>query len=97
MAHPSPPRRRTGAWIAAAILLVIAVAGALITPIYDRATPKLGSFPFFYWYQLIWVPVVAILSWMAYLLTTPRRQPGQAPPPAATAAGTSPGGSGEAR
>jgi hypothetical protein len=30
--------------------------------------PKLGDFPFFYWYQLIWVPVVAILSWLCFLL-----------------------------
>jgi hypothetical protein len=50
------------------ILLVVAIAGTLVVPIYARSTPKLGDFPFFYWYQLIWVPVVGILTWISYLL-----------------------------
>ena len=59
--------RRTGAWVIAAILLVAAIAASLIVPIYARTTPMLGDFPFFYWYQLLLVPVVAIVSWLAYL------------------------------
>jgi hypothetical protein len=46
------------------------VLGTLIVPIYARSAPKLGSFPFFYWYQLIWVPVVALLTTICYLITT---------------------------
>ena len=64
----SPPGRRTGAWIAVSVLLIIGIGGTLWVPIYARTTPKLGDFPFFYWYQLIWVPVVAILSLLAYLV-----------------------------
>jgi hypothetical protein len=41
---------------------------ALWVPIYARSLPKLGDFPFFYWYQLILVPVTAILSWLCHLL-----------------------------
>ena len=33
-----------------------------------RLTPSLGGLPFFYWYQLMWVPIVAILAAAAYLL-----------------------------
>ena len=29
----------------------------------------LGGFPFFYWYQLMWVVIVAILAAVAYLLS----------------------------
>jgi hypothetical protein len=29
----------------------------------------LWGFPFFYWYQLMWVPIVAILAAVAYLLS----------------------------
>lgn len=72
MAHPGPRRRRTGALVLAGVLLLISVLGTLIVPIYARSTPKLGAFPFFYWYQLIWVVVVAVLSWIAYLLTRSR-------------------------
>ena len=68
MAHQSSPRKHLAAWVFVSILLVIAVAGTLVVPIYARSTPKLGAFPFFYWYQLLWVPVVGILSWIAYLL-----------------------------
>jgi uncharacterized membrane protein len=62
------------------LLLAVGVAGTLIVPIYARTGPKLGAFPFFYWYQLIWIPIVAVLASIAYLLTrrtTPdARQPG---------------------
>jgi hypothetical protein len=34
--------------------------------------PKLGPIPFFYWYQLVWVPVVAALCWICYLLLRTR-------------------------
>jgi hypothetical protein len=42
-------------------LLAIAVAGPLLVPIYARTAPRLGPFPFFYWYQLIWIPLIAVL------------------------------------
>jgi len=70
MTHSGPPARRTGAWILVTLLLLVAVLGTLIVPIYARSAPKLGSFPFFYWYQLLWVPVVALLTTICYLITT---------------------------
>ena len=33
----------------------------------DRRRPVAG-FPFFYWYQLVWVILTPILTWTAYLL-----------------------------
>jgi hypothetical protein len=70
MTHHSPRRPHTAVWVLVTILLVIAVGGTLAVPIYARATPALGAFPFFYWYQLLWVPVVGILCGIAYLLTS---------------------------
>jgi Protein of unknown function (DUF3311) len=70
MTHSGPSSTRTGAWILVTILLLVAVLGTLIVPIYARSAPKLGSFPFFYWYQLLWVPVVALLTTICYLITT---------------------------
>jgi hypothetical protein len=35
--------------------------------------PALGPFPFFYWYQLIWVPMTAVLLWICYLLLRTKR------------------------
>jgi len=71
MTHHTPHGRHTAAWVSVTILLVIAVGGTLVVPIYARSTPALVDFPFFYWYQLLWVPVVAILSGIAYLLIRP--------------------------
>ena len=54
--------------IAICVLVTAAILGTLIVPIYARITPKLGDFPFFYWYQLIYMPVVALALWIAMLL-----------------------------
>jgi drug/metabolite transporter (DMT)-like permease len=69
----SPPRRSV---IAAhpllsagiAILIVADIFFALYTPIYARLTPKLGDFPFFYWYLLIFMPVTSAALWLATVL-----------------------------
>jgi Protein of unknown function (DUF3311) len=68
----SPPPRTSArnplALVIAGVLLLAAVIASFWVPLYARSTPKLGAFPFFYWYQLILVPAVAIVSWVAYLL-----------------------------
>ena len=64
---------------AVTVLLAVAVFGALWVPIYARSLPKLGPFPFFYWYQFIWVPVTAALCWISYLLLK-RKRPAHAGP-----------------
>ncbi len=64
----SPPGKSPVAWVAVTILLLIGILGTLWVPIYARTRPMWGAFPFFYWYQLIWVPAVAVLSWLCYLL-----------------------------
>ena len=69
MAQHRAPRKHTGTWIVIAVLLAAAVVSTLWVPIYNHLTPTLGDFPFFYWYQLMWVPIVAILAAIAYLLS----------------------------
>jgi hypothetical protein len=56
-------------WTLIAVLLLAVLVGALWLPFYNRTTPTAGGWPFFYWYQLLWVPVVALVSWFAYLLS----------------------------
>ena len=61
--------------LAIGVLVTAAILGTLIVPIYARITPKLGDFPFFYWYLLIYMPAVALVLWIAMLLQrrlTPR-------------------------
>jgi hypothetical protein len=55
----SPPRL---IWL----LLLAPYIGLLWVPFYNARAPELWGFPFFYWYQLIWVPITAALTWFAY-------------------------------
>jgi cytochrome bd-type quinol oxidase subunit 2 len=75
MTQPTPPRRSPAAVATATVLIVVAIALPLVVPSYARSAPKLGDFPFFYWYQLILVPVIAILCWLCYLLLRIKRAP----------------------
>jgi len=68
MAQHAPSGKSPATWGVVTILLAVAIAGTLCVPIYARYLPKLGDFPFFYWFQLIWVPVAALLCWISYLL-----------------------------
>jgi Protein of unknown function (DUF3311) len=79
MAQPAAPDTRPVVRGVVTALLVIAVGGALVVPIYARSMPKLGAFPFFYWYQLAWVPVVAILCWLCYILLRTKPAPAAGP------------------
>lgn len=40
----------------------------LVPSIYGRAAPKLFGFPFFYWFQLLWIIVGMLVTGIAYLL-----------------------------
>lgn len=65
-AGAGPPRRRP---LLALALLLAPVAGLAAVPLYDRTQPRLLSIPFFYWYQLAWVPLgIGCLALAARLL-----------------------------
>ena len=49
------------------LLLLLPFIGLLWVPFYNSdALPALFGFPFFYWYQLLWVPITALLIWLVY-------------------------------
>jgi cytochrome bd-type quinol oxidase subunit 2 len=73
MTHYARSRKSPATWTVVAILLAIAILGTLWVPLYARSAPKLGPFPFFYWFQLIWVPATAVLCWICYLLLRAKR------------------------
>ena len=41
-------------------------------PSYTKATPRLWGFPFFYWYQLLWLFIGTACVFSAYLLLNRR-------------------------
>ncbi|SEF85680.1 Protein of unknown function [Actinacidiphila yanglinensis] len=58
----------TAARVAAGICLIIPLVSMLWVNSYSRLTPTFIGMPFFYWYQLAWVPVSAALTYTAYVL-----------------------------
>jgi hypothetical protein len=57
-------RRSGGSWLW--LLLLFPYVGLLWVPFYNHVEPRLFGFPFFYWYQLMWVPISALLTWLVY-------------------------------
>jgi hypothetical protein len=51
-------------------LLALPFVGLLYPPLYATRSPELFGFPFFYWYQLAWVPLAAVLTWLVYQRTS---------------------------
>jgi len=54
-----------------ALLLLLPFIGLLWIPFYNQTDPALFGFPFFYWYQLLWVPVTALLTFIVWRSTKP--------------------------
>ena len=50
-------------------LLFVPLAATLYPPLYVRIEPELFGFPFFYWYQLLWVVLASALTWVVYMRT----------------------------
>ena len=51
------------------LLFLIQFIAVLWPPFYNTAEPELIGIPFFYWYQLLWVIIGAILTAMVYFAT----------------------------
>lgn len=52
----------------AGVLLVVPVVAYLWVGSYARTTPRVAGFPFFYWWQLLWLVIGVALMAGAYLL-----------------------------
>jgi uncharacterized protein DUF3311 len=59
-------RRPSSAWHS---LLALPFVGLLWVPFYNRSEPALAGFPYFYWYQFVWIGVSAGLTAVVYFAT----------------------------
>jgi len=48
------------------LLLVLPYIALLFPQIYARSTPVLLGFPFFYWYQFVWVILTSTIMGIVY-------------------------------
>jgi hypothetical protein len=72
----TPGRRPSGLWVVIVLILIPPVVVPLWVPLYDKETPTLWGFPFFYWFQFLLILCSAVLTVVAYLisLVADRRQ-----------------------
>jgi hypothetical protein len=60
----------------AAVLLSLPIVALLWVGSYSRVDPTVAGFPFFIWYQFLWVFLCAACTWAAHrlvLIARPRR------------------------
>lgn len=71
MSDARPPRSHApsrGTWIGICLVLAPAVIIPLLVPLYDSVEPTLFGFPFYYWFQMMLIPVAVVLTGIAYYL-----------------------------
>lgn len=47
-------------------LLLIPFIATLFPFFFNYQEPTLIGIPFFYWYQLVWIPITVFLTWLVY-------------------------------
>jgi hypothetical protein len=50
------------------LLLLLPIAAMLWVPSYNKIDPELAGIPFFYWYQIAWILIGAVLVLIVYLI-----------------------------
>lgn len=62
------PVTRARGWLLILALLTPAVVLPLWVSLYDREEPRLGGFPFFFWFQFALIGVAVVLTVAAYVV-----------------------------
>ena len=52
----------------ARLLLLLPFIGVLWVSFYNTTEPMLAGVPFFYWYQLMWIPLSAVIIAFVYFV-----------------------------
>jgi hypothetical protein len=60
---------KRGGWSWWYLLFVVQFVVILWPPFYNSIEPRLWGIPFFYWFQLLWVLVSAVLTAIVYFAT----------------------------
>ena len=60
-------RKRLWYW-----LLLVPCLAAVCVPSFNKLEPAWFGIPFFYWYQLLWIPLCAVVIAIVYVATYER-------------------------
>jgi len=70
--HDAPPANK-GLLALAAVLLAIPVVALMLVGTYAKKEPVLAGFPFFIWYQFLWVFLCSALTFTAFRIVQKAR------------------------
>jgi Protein of unknown function (DUF3311) len=73
----SAHRLPTGAAVTAGLLLAVPLIALALVGTYASDSPTLWGFPFFFWYQLLWVLLTPVFTGLAYLVIKRARGEGR--------------------
>ncbi len=73
--RPRPPLP-TGTKVLLGVLLLVPIVVPLLVPLYARETPALIGIPFFFWFQFVLIPVTAVMTSLAFLVTSRHERAG---------------------
>jgi hypothetical protein len=77
MSHDAPPRARRhydappanrGLLAVAVVLLALPIVALMLVGTYAKKDPVLWGFPFFFWYQFVWVFLCSACTYAAYVI-----------------------------
>ena len=73
---PRPAADPSKKWmfVAAGFLLAITVIALMWVSTYAKQTPRIGGFPFFFWYQFLWVFLCSAMTYAAHRLVLAARK-----------------------
>jgi CBS domain containing-hemolysin-like protein len=69
MSTNSSPGSTRGLWVVVGVLLAVGIVMPLLVNTYDSETPTLWGFPFYYWYQFLLIPIVSVLTFIAFKIS----------------------------
>ena len=69
MSNGLEPEKNGGGWW---LLLLVIPMLVVYVPFYNTVEPELFGFPFFYWFQLVWIFVSMGVTAFVYYGTEPR-------------------------
>lgn len=59
------------------VLLAIPCVAVLVVPFFNRVEPQLWGIPFFYWWQMLWVPLSGVFVALVYRKVVVKRAEGE--------------------
>ena len=70
--YPAPPANK-GLLVLTGVLVAIPIVALMLVGTYSKKEPYLAGFPFFFWYQFLWVFLCSGFTYAAFIVVRKAR------------------------